>query len=875
MGEVYRARDTALERDVALKVLPDAFAADVDRIARFKREAQVLAALNHPGIASIYGFEDSREVHALVMELVEGPTLADRIGEGRPIPVEEALPIARQIAEALEYAHERGIVHRDLKPANVKLTPAGAVKLLDFGLAKALEGEPARDSAASAPTMSRLATEAGLILGTAAYMSPEQAKGKPVDRRTDAWAFGCVLFEMLTGTRTFDGETMTDVLAAVVKEEPDWSRLPPDTPLAVQNLLRRCLHKDARRRLQAIGEARIALEEAPAAGDSSLSRATPAQGVPLWRRSTPWAFAVLMAIVAMFAVTRRERPTPTTAQVMRLALAPPVEGTLAPDVGAVAVVSPDGARTVCVLRKGEQTQLFVRDMDQAQAIPLAGTEGARMPFFSPDGKWVAFFAAGKLKKIAVTGGAPLTIADAADGRGGDWGPNDIILFTPTANSPLERVSSDGGTPEPVTHLTSAPETDSRSHRWPAFLPGGKQALFSVVYHTGNPLDHADIGVVSLSTGTYQILIRGGSFPRYLPDGYIAYAAGTDVLAAPFDATRSRVTGPPVTVLKGVDTQPGSGSAQFSVSRNGTLLYLPDESLASAKSRLVWVDRTGSTQPVTRIPRAYASPRMSPDGREIVVNVTDETPGVWLYDLKRDTLSPLAVEGRNSAPVLTSDGQSVIYNSIRNGSEGLWMRRVDGSGGERDFKATATTRSLQPNAVSPDGRQLAYSQLSSDRIVLMALPLDGNGAPRPLLVGPGNRAAAAFASDGRWIAYVSDESGENEVYVQESSGQGGRWAISSGGGTEPAWSRSGRELFYRSGNKMMAVAVTTGQTFSADKPHALFEGDYGRGTVTRDYDVSLDGRFVMVQPEKPAAVNAAPALQLVLNWFQELRGPRSQ
>jgi serine/threonine protein kinase/Tol biopolymer transport system component len=910
MGEVYRARDTKLGREVALKVLPEALAADAERIGRFEREAKVLASLNHPNIASIYGFEDSGGVHALVMELVEGQTLAEWIaggagapaGGGRPtdagriaaagetsrarvpvplggVSIEEALPIARQIAEGLEYAHERGIVHRDLKPANVKITPDGAVKLLDFGLAKALEGDGATASdPASSPTMSRLATQAGIILGTAAYMSPEQAKGKAVDRRADIWAFGCVLYEMLTGHKPFDGETITDILASVVKEEPDWARLPSNTPQVIRKLLLRCLQKDPKQRLQAIGEARIAIEEtlSGAAPDSSSLAPAAATAIPAPRGwlATTWVVATLAIIAGALGVVHY-RSGLAPAPVMRFTLAPPEGGEFATHVGAAAVLSPDGARMAYVLQKGEQTQLYVRDLDQTQGRALPGTEGAMTPFFSPNGKWVAFFAKAKLQKIAVTGGAPEMLCAAADARGGDWGPDDTILFTPTPNSPLERVSANGGTPEPVTTLNEAPKPDSRSHRWPSYLPGGKQALFNVVYHAGNPLDHSDIAVVSLATGKYQILIRGGSYPRYVPGGYIVYVVGTDMLAAPFDAASSRVTGPPVTIVKGVETQPYSGGAQFSFSESGTLLYLPKSNQPVPKDRLVWVDRKGAARPITATLHAYSSPGVSPDGKRIVVQVNDQTPGVWLYDVTRDTLSPLAVEGSDGSPILTPDGQNVIYNSVRNGSEGLWMRRVDGSGSEHNF--TATTMLQSPSSVSPDGKLLAFTKGTATQSVLMVLSLTGAHTPRPLLAGAGNRAAGAFSPGGQWIAYVSDESGQNEVYVAAASGQGEKWQISSGGGAEPVWARNGRELFYRSGNKMMAAEVSTGEQFSAAKPKELFESDFEhrRGPVnnlTPDYDVSPDGRrFLMIQPVGPATAAAAPGLHLDLNWFRDLRG----
>ncbi|MGE5242851.1 MAG: protein kinase domain-containing protein [Betaproteobacteria bacterium] len=882
MGEVYRARDTRLNRDVALKILPEAFVSDPERLARFTREAQTLASLNHPNIAHIHGLEESGGVRALVMELVEGEDLSAHIARGA-LPLAEALSIARQLAEALETAHDLGIIHRDLKPANIKVRDDGTVKVLDFGLAKAVDPRSVSSSAAvlaNSPTITSPAamTGAGVILGTAAYMAPEQAKGKAVDRRADIWAFGCVLYEMLTGRHAFDGETVTDVLAAVVGAEPDWLALPPSTPAAIRDLLHRCLTKEPRRRLRDIGDARIAVEEAQSgAGVGSGFSAAPAEtrtSRAAWRRAAPWGLAGL-AILAATITMMLYRTATGPAAVMRFTLAPPTSGEFTTGIGSPVVLSPNGTQMVYILRGGERAQLYLRRLDRDQATALPGTEGAFAPFFSPDGQWVAFFAQGKLKKVAVTGGLPVTLCDAADARGGDWGPDDNILFTPTADSPLERVSADGGTPEPVTKLNSAPESDSRSHRWPWFLPGGKQALFNVVYHVGNPLDHSDIGVVSLTTGEYKILIRGGGYPRYVPTGYLVYVVGTDMLAVPFDASKLEVTGTPVVVVSGVRTALYSGSAEFSFSNGGTLAYLSASDRPAPMDRLVWVNRKGVAQPITATLHAYANPRVLPDGRRIVVEARDQQRGIWLYDATRDTLSPLAIASGDTAPALTPDGRNVIYNSVRNGSEGLWMRRVDGNGGEQNF--TATTVAQVPNSVSPDGRFVAYSTRTATQDVVLVLSLEGDHKPRPLLPGPGNRAAVAYSPDGRWIAYVSDESGREEVYVAAASGEGGRWPISSGGGAEPLWARGGRELFYRAGSKMMAVEVHSGEVFSTGRAVELFEGDFrhneGPASLSPDYDVSPDGqRFVMIQSTGPAA--AAPAAQgphMVLNWFHELGG----
>jgi len=874
MGEVYRARDAKLGRDVALKVLPGDFANDAQRMARFEREAQLLAALNHPSIAAIYGLDESGAVRALVMELVEGPTLADRIAQ-RPLPLDEALPIAKQIAEALEYAHERGIIHRDLKPANIKITPDGAVKILDFGLAKALEREASAVDISSSPTISRMATQAGMILGTAAYMSPEQARGKSADRRGDIWAFGCVLFEMLTGGQPFSGETVSDILAAIIKETPDWTRLSTGTPVRIRVLLQRCLQKDPRQRLQAIGEARIAVEEVLSGAPEPLSAATPAAlPVPLSARRAmlPWGVAAVLALaVAAFAVAYFRQPTQSL-PVVRLTLVPPGDGDFF-SLGSAVAVSPDGSHVAFVFGSREKRQLYLRALDQAESSPLAGTEGASDPIFSPDGRWVAFFAGAKLKKLSIFGGAPVTICDAADPRGAAWGSDGTILFTPIPNSPLVRVSASGGAPQPLTKLNSGADGAVRSHRWPQFLPGGKAALFNIVYSAGNALESADVAVVSLDSGEYKTLLRGGSFPRFASPGYILYVNHNDLLAVPFNSARLEVTGPPVTVLKGVDTSLSTGGAEFAFSESGILAYLPQGAETLPKDRLVWVDRRGMAVPISQAVHSYGTPGLLKMGKQLVVGLYDNGPSLWLDDLSRDTLGPLAVGTIGYGPAISPDGRRVFFGSNRGSSSGIFARNVDGSGAEARF--TTTTWSQFPNSVSPDGKLLIFTQASSTGTALLQLPLEGSHNPQPLFPGPGTRTSAMFSPDGRSIAYVSDESGQAEVYEAPFPDEGPRIQISSGGGSQPLWSRNGRELFFRQGQKMMAAGIRTGPAFSAEKPYELFEGLYEpiRPSLSlgmAQYDVTPDGqRFLMIQPvEQPAPVNA-PVLHIVLNWFEEL------
>ena len=540
MGEVYQAHDTKLGRDVAIKVLPDAFAHDADRLARFQREAKILASLNHPNIAMIHGLEQSNSTHYLVMELVPGETLAERIKREDAVPVEEALKIAVQIAEALEAAHEKGIIHRDLKPANVKVTPEGKVKVLDFGLAKAFAGDTETSDPINSPTLSMAATMHGVILGTAAYMSPEQARGKAVDKRTDIWAFGCVLYELLTGKQTFHGEDVTDILAAVVRAEPDWQALPAATPIQVRDLLRRCLQKDKTQRLRDAGDARIEIQEALAAPATATTTAAPATRG--WRERMAWAAAGLFVLTTIaFAIAFALR-VPKPPQPMRLSAEIGAEGSLYTDAGSAAIFSPDGSRLAFIASGSDQKQrIYIRSLDQSEATALSGTENARNPFFSPDGQWIGFFADGKLKKISVQGGAGVTLCDVPNDRGGSWGEDGTIVFTTDTRAALSKVSSAGGTPQPLTTLDK--QVDEGTQRWPQVLPGGQAVLFTSSTHGFN-YDDAEIVVYSVATGQRKTVQRGGFYARYLPSGHVVYMRDGTLFAVPFDLKRLEVTGQP-------------------------------------------------------------------------------------------------------------------------------------------------------------------------------------------------------------------------------------------------------------------------------------------------------------------------------------------
>jgi eukaryotic-like serine/threonine-protein kinase len=863
MGEVYRARDAKLGRDVALKVLPEAFARDAERMARFQREAKVLASLNHPNIATIHGLEDSGSIHALVMELVEGLTLADRIKSG-PIPIDEALRIAKQICEALEYAHERGIVHRDLKPANVKVTNDDAVKVLDFGLAKAMEGDASSVDIANSPTVSHLATQAGVLLGTAAYMSPEQAKGKAVDRRADIWAFGCVLYEMLTAQMAFRGESVTDTLAAVIKEEPDWSRLPVGTPIRVRVLLQRCLQKDPKQRLRDIGDARISLDEVLAGAPESSSVGAAPVSAPVWRRTIIVSLCTLLlgaAVASLIVWNLKSSPSPRP--VSRYAITLPAGQQLAGlDNGPSVALSPDGADLAYVATQGGTQQIYLRAMDSLDSKPITGTEGAADPFFSPDGQWLGFFADGKLKKIPVSGGVAQILADAQVPYGASWGSRGMIAFTPTLGG-LLGVSEAGGAGQPLTHLENDGEV---GHLWPELLPDSKAVLFVL-----DP--QGAIGVDVIGTGERRNLIQGqaGNMPRYALSGHLVYGQGDSLMAVPFDLQHLKVTGTAVPVVESV-LQSTRGFAQYGVSTTGSLVYVPGGTQLS-QSKLVWVSRNGAEQTLGAPARDYDQPRLSPDGRRVAVDLRENgATQVGLYDLARDTLARLTFEGNvNQYPVWTPDGRRIVFQSNRPGPGDMFWQMADGSGGSEPLMAS--DKPEVPMSWSSDGQAFAVVELLPDSRFQVSVMRMSDRKTQPFLQ-PGYEDAPEFSPDGHWLAYVSNESGRKEIYVQPYPGPGGKWQISTEGGSEPMWNPNGRELFYRSGDngdKMMAVDISTQPGFVAGKPRQLFEGKYLPDPYARaNYDVSPDGqRFLMLKPSEQTG-NAPTQINVVLNWFEELK-----
>jgi serine/threonine-protein kinase len=838
MGEVYRARDTRLKRQVALKVLPAALTSDPDRLARFQREAEVLAAFNHPNIAQIHGLEESDGVRALVMELVEGPTLAEIIarrgtaeaeaapergggaprgldaeaeslrsrprhsedaparggGAPRGLNLDEALPIAKQIAEALEAAHEQGIVHRDLKPANVKVREDGTVKVLDFGLAKAVEGPAGAIDQSQSPTLSAAATRAGVILGTAAYMSPEQARGRPVDKRTDIWAFGCVLYEMLAGRRAFTGETVSETLAEVLKSEPQWAALPAETPATVCNVIRRCLEKDPRRRIRDIGDAQLALEGVFETAAHGVISPAPATSLRLWQRPVPalilaLSLAALVATVAA-GLARWGNAPPTSRALTRFSIVPPATAALTPDVvpGTVAL-SPDGRALVYIGGTGPQRRLYLRRLDQVDVVPIPGTERAVGAFFSPDGQWLGFDAAGELRKVRLAGGPPLTICKLPSGGafgGSSWGENDVIVFG-AAKSGLWQVAAAGGEAKPVTTL----EPGEESHGEPHILPGGNTVIFAIASPSRTA---SQIGVAALDGSGQRRTLLAGRSPLYASTGHIVFRQAAALWAVPFHLGRLEVRGEPVQVL---DRVLFGTSTRLSLSAEGTILYVP--SSPPNENTLVVVDRSGQATPLVEAKGFYFYPRFAPDGKRVAVNIGGGSLGageIRICDVERRSCSRLT---SGNYPVWTPDGSRVTFNSTgQSGDVDLYWTRSDGGG---ETEALLIRPGIQwPFSWSPDGRFLTFNETpqdgSTDGLDLWLLSREGKATP--LVSTLFDERMATLSPDGRWVAYQSNESGYFEIYVRSYPGLGGRELVSTNGGREAVWARDGRELFIAKG-----------------------------------------------------------------------------
>ncbi len=872
MGEVYRAKDHKLGRDVAIKVLPEEFAKDSDRVARFQREAKLLASLNHPNIAAIHGLEESDGTHFLVLELIEGDTLADRLKRGA-IPVEESLKLALQISEALEAAHEKGVIHRDLKPANIKVTPDGKVKVLDFGLAKAFAGEQAEVNLSHSPTLSEAATLQGVILGTAAYMSPEQARGKPVDKRTDIWAFGCVLYEMLTGKAAFQGEDVTEILAAVVKSGVSLDLLPANIHPRVREVIIRCLQKEQKKRYGGIGEAQYEIDQVLADPSGVFVQANAAvESKKKLRQILSWitAAVVLSAVVTGVAVWRLKPAPPLEPRsVVRLNYELPEDQRFS-NLGAECIAaSPDGTQVAYSTSRG----IYLRSMSELQAKLISGTdENPERPFFSPDGKWIGYWSnsSQQLKKIAVSGGASVPLTnDAALGRY-SWGEDDSIIYCQGAN--IRRVSANGGIPETLAKVG----TEGTLLVSPQILPDGKSVLFSRVLPTP-----AKILVKSLESGETKELFEGDT-ARFLPTGHIIYEVGDNLTVVPFNLDRLEVTGGTIPIVEGILTL---AAPQYAVSNSGMLVYMNATIGSTGGSKLVWVDREGNEKPINCPSDRYLHLKISPDGTKAALGTiggSGSFRNIWIYDFVRETRTRLVTfdESMDFAPIWTPDGQRIVFTSMLREGTSLYWKAANGTG-ETVALGPPTGPIVFPESWSSDGKLLALTEadLELNNTNISTLAMKDDGARKLLLQEKYSESQAQISPNGSWMAYASNKEGRNEIYVctfpDVSEGQ---WQISEEGGESPLWSPHGEELFYRNGEMVMSISVEYEPSFRFSTPRILFQGAYstrlfGGRYIFRTWDMSPEGRFLMLKEfadEGSTEKGIQPEINIVLNWFEELK-----
>ncbi len=844
MGVVWRATDTTLDRDVAIKVLPDVFASDPDRAARFEREAKVLASLNHDNITTIHSVHKIDSVRFLVMELAKGEDLATHLARG-PLTLDETIHIARQVAEALESAHESGVVHRDLKPANITVTPDGKVELLDFGLAKALDVSVSGSSSdlSKSPTQVSGHTMAGMILGTAAYMSPEQARGKAVDRRADIWAFGCVVYEMLTGKKAFDGETVTDVLAAVVTRGPDWSALPANTPRRLRSLMERCLEKDPKKRLRDAGEARIVLDDIVANPNEPAVAVAPAAAPPrkqrpLWRRLLWWAAVATTLFVVARATVRVDKMIPPSFVSVTLPRADVADAGME---NLLMDISRDGRTLVYCARREGIVRLYVRSFDEREAVELAGTENASNPFFSPDGQWIAFAADAKLKKVSVRGGPVFDLYQLHEGhRAGVWLDDGTIICVPSFASPLVRIPAGGGSGTAVTVVDTA--KGERTHRWPGVFPGGEWVYFTVG-NKRNPGDYEDseIATVSLKTGERRTLYQGASMARYAKPGHMLFSKGGVLMSAPVDPENPRLLGQPVPVLDKIAGEQTSGAVHIATSDNGTLAFVTARE-GEYDMRLAWVDRTGRVDVLAAPPRRYVAPRVSRDGKQILVTVGPAfgRGDLWRYDVDRETLTRITFDDRSVIPMWMPDQRHFIF-SREDGPFKVMLASTQGEPNEHSIFSRQLPAYISD--VSPDGEWVVISDWGSPESDISILSTRG-GDLIPVVTDPFGQFGGMISPDGKWIAYTSSETGVYEVHVRPFRRPGNRFQVSSGGGIHAMWGPTSKEICYLSGVSMMSVSIDMqGDVVNVGRPKKLFDlQPNARLQVDyRDFDMTSDGR----------------------------------
>ena len=857
MGVVYLAHDTKLDRPVAIKSLSADVAGNRDVLSRWEREARLLASLNHPNIATIHEVrEEPNGAGYLVLEYITGQTLADRLKEG-PMPVDEALSVFGQIAEGLEAAHQAGIIHRDLKPANVKIIEDGRVKILDFGIAKEIGGKVSnKDSTV---------TQLGKIIGTPAYMSPEQARGQPADKRSDIWAFGCCLYESLTGKSAFEAETDSDALAKVLEREPDWSVLPLKTPPRIRNLLWRCLQKNPRRRLRDIGEAWFEISETQSGTSEAFALPGDAAAISRFSRRhiiliglVCLVVGVLIASALIKSFTRPTPPALPTVSRLSISIPPDKPLYLLSTPHRFLALSPDGTRLVYVGEPDYRTtQLYTRSMDDLEVKPIPGTWGAHNPFFSPNGQWIGFFTQEQLKKVSLAGGEPLTLLKDVPWSMctfGSWADDGIIVFD--AGRGLQRISADGGTAE--TLIAPDPQEGRGDYRFPQVLPGDNAILYTNVSH---------VEVFLPETGERQIVLNDAHYARFVNSGHLVFLRNSVLMAVPFDVEQLKVTGPSVPLIEDIRLDSAGQVPQIAISHDGTMVYAPAGS-ESGGNLMVWVDRQGLVEPLTVPAHNYLNPRLSPDGKQIAVTILREgfEYQVHLYDLSRGALTQLTTEGTNMAPQWSPDGMRVVFQSFRPEESGVYWKVVDGSA---PAELLAGEPSLLPCSWSPDGKLLActtHDMNTQDDIWIV--PLDGDRKPQPFLKTQAREYNPTFSPDCRWLAYSSNESGRTEIYLLQYPDRGRKIQVSTEGGIAPVWSRDGREMYYARGNQIMVVQITQEPDLNVGMPEPLFEGPYEMGgNFGQGYDVSLDGRrFLMVKK------NDEPGVQLILvqNWFEELK-----